>query len=378
MPRLLVHTKALPHKYEIKIGRGLLSEAGAIARRAAGNRARRAVLVSNTKVFANYGPTVMRSVKAAGIDAWPWMIGDGERYKSTRTVESTIRFLSQNQLERNDLVIALGGGIVGDVAGFAAATYMRGIPLLQIPTTLLAQIDSSVGGKTGVNLPAGKNLVGAFHQPGAVLIDTETLSTLPGRELVGGWCESVKQGAVANRKLFDRTVSFLRGLNSGSPLINPKLEGLIGAHCAFKASIVSGDEREDGNRNDGRSRRVLNFGHTVAHALETVTRYRRFRHGEAVGYGMLVALGLSKHLGLLASSELELIREGVALCGPLPAADDLDLREIGDAVTRDKKNVGGHLQWVLLEGIGNPRIIDGEAISARLLRESLKKVLRTR
>lgn len=378
MPRLLIHTKALPHKYEIRIGRGLLQEAGAIARRAAGNKARRAVLISNKKVFASYGPTVMRSVKAAGIEAWPWMIGDGERHKSIRTVESTIHFLSEKQLERNDFVIALGGGIVGDVAGFAASTYMRGISLIQIPTTLLAQIDSSVGGKTGVNLPSGKNLVGAFHQPGAVVIDIETLATLPPRELVGGWCESVKQGAVANRKLFDQTVSFLRGLNSGIPLINPKLEALILAHCAFKASIVAGDEREDCNRNDGRSRRILNFGHTVAHALETVTRYRRFRHGEAVGYGMLVAVELSKHLGLLPSRELELVREGVALCGPLPTANDLDLQEIAEAIGRDKKNVGGHLQWVLLEGIGHPRIIDGEAISARLLRESLKKVLRTR
>jgi len=378
LPRLLVHTKALPRTYEIRIGRGLLQEVGAIARRSVGNKARRTVLISNKTVFASYGPTVMRSVKSAGIEVWPWMIGDGERHKSIRTVENTIHFLSEKQLERNDFVIALGGGIVGDVAGFSASTYMRGISFIQIPTTLLAQIDSSVGGKTGVNLPSGKNLVGAFHQPGAVVIDIETLSTLPRRELVGGWCESVKQGAVANRKLFDQTVSFLRGLASGSPLINPKLEALILAHCAFKSSIVAGDEREDSNRNDGRSRRILNFGHTVAHALETVTRYRRYRHGEAVGYGMLVAVELSKHLGLLPSRELELIREGIALCGPLPTANDLDLQEIAAAIGRDKKNVGGHLQWVLLEGVGHPRIIDGEAITARLLRESLKKVLRTR
>jgi len=274
--------------------------------------------------------------------------------------------------------VALGGGIVGDVAGFSAATYMRGIPLIQIPTTLLAQIDSSVGGKTGVNLPSGKNLVGAFYQPGAVVIDIETLSTLPQRELVGGWCESVKQGAVASRKLFDQTVSFLRDLSAGGPLISAKLEQLIAAHCAFKASIVAGDEREDSSRTDSRSRRILNFGHTVAHALETVTRYRRFRHGEAVGYGMLVAAELSKHLGLLPSPELELVRQGVAQCGPLPPASDLDFREIADAIGRDKKNVGGHLKWVLLQGIGQPRIVDGKAISARLLRESVSKVLGTR
>lgn len=378
MPRLLVHTKALPQKYEIRIGRGLLAEVGAVVRRAAGNKSRCVVLVSNKTIFASYGPTVLRSLEAGGFAVWPWLIGDGEKHKSPRTVERTINFLSEKQLERNDCVVALGGGIVGDVAGFSAATYMRGIPLIQIPTTLLAQIDSSVGGKTGVNLPSGKNLVGAFHQPSAVVIDIETLSTLPPRELTGGWCESVKQGAVANRKLFDQTVRFLRGLNAGGALIVPKLEALIGAHCAFKASIVAGDEREDSNRNDRRSRRILNFGHTIAHALEAVTRYRLFRHGEAVGYGMLVAAELSKHLGLLPSTELELFREGVALCGPLPLANELDLQEVANAIGRDKKNVGGHLQWVMLEAIGQPRIIDGEAISARMLRESLKKVLRTR
>lgn len=170
----------------------------------------------------------------------------------------------------------------------------------------------------------------------------------------------------------------MRGLNAGDTLINSKLEKLIAAHCAFKASVVAADEREDSNRHDRHSRRILNFGHTVAHALETVTRYRRFRHGEAVGYGVLVAAKLSKHLGLLPSAELELIREGVALCGPLPPASDLDLREIAEAIGRDKKNVGGHIQWVLLEGIGRPRIFDGKAINARLLQQSLKTVLSAR
>lgn len=377
MPRLLVLTQALQHKYEIRIGRGLLAASGAVVRRAVAPKAQRAVLISNSRVFAYYGPSVMNSLEGSGFEVWPWLIGDGERHKSLRTVEKTVRFLSERKLERSDCVVALGGGIVGDVAGFSAATFMRGLRLIQIPTTLVAQIDSSVGGKTGVNLPTGKNLVGAFHQPSAVIIDIETLSTLPQRELVGGWCEGVKQGAVASRKLFDQTVDFLGAQSAGGALITARLEALIGAHCAFKASIVAGDEREAINRNDDRSRRVLNFGHTVAHALETITRYRRFRHGEAVGYGILVAAELSKHLGLLPRSELELIRKAVALCGPLPPANDLDLRVIADAIGRDKKTVGGHLQWVMLEGIGHPRIQDGKAISASLLRQSLKKVLGT-
>lgn len=186
---------------------------------------------------------------------------------------------------------------MGDLAGFAAAVYLRGVPFVQIPTTLLAQIDSSVGGKTGVNLPAGKNLIGCFHQPSAVIVDVETLTTLPPRELVAGWCETIKQGAVGSRKLFKQTTDFLRLFDSKSPLCSSQLEDLIACHCSFKAAIVASDEREDIVRRDHRSRRILNFGHTIGHALEAVTSYRRFRHGEAVGHGILVAGELSKNLG---------------------------------------------------------------------------------
>lgn len=375
MPRLQVHTKARQQKYDIRIGIGLLPAAGAEVRRGLGKQAQRAVVVSNRRVFDLYGSTVIRSIEAAGLTAVPWLIGDGERFKSMRTVEGTISFLSENRLDRNDGVVALGGGIVGDVAGFAAASYLRGIPFFQIPTTLLAQIDSSVGGKTGVNLPAGKNLVGAFHQPRGVIVDVETLATLPSRELVAGWCESIKQGAVGSRKLFNQTVAFLTDLNAGGSFMSSRLEELIAAHCSFKASIVAGDEREDSARHDRRSRKILNFGHTIAHAFEAVTGYRRFRHGEAVGYGMMVAGHLSKHLGLLPSAELELLREGVRLCGPLPSAKDLDVAKIADAIRQDKKSVRGNVQWVLLQRIGQPLIVDGKEISARLLQQSLKTTL---
>jgi 3-dehydroquinate synthase len=253
---------------------------------------------------------------------------------------------------------------------------LRGVPFIQVPTTLLAQIDSSVGGKTGVNLPAGKNLVGSFHQPSAVVIDVETLATLPARELVAGWCECVKQGAVGSPKLFKQTTDFLNAFHSRGVFISAELEQLIASHCAFKASIVASDEREDLARRDRRSRRVLNFGHTIAHALEAVTNYRRFRHGEAVGHGMLVAGELSKNLGLLDQSELELLREAVGLCGPLPAAGDLDYRAITSAIAQDKKRTAGHVQWVLLEKIGQPRIVDGKEISRALLRKSVGAALR--
>jgi 3-dehydroquinate synthase len=318
----------------------------------------------------------MQSLKASGFSVWPKSIGDGERHKSLRELDGVVNFLSQTGLERSDAVVALGGGVVGDVAGFAAAVYLRGLPLIQIPTTLLAQIDSSVGGKTGVNLPLGKNLVGSFHQPRAVIVDIATLASLPKRELTAGWCECVKQGAVASRKLFKQTTNFLNAINDEGTLFAAGLEQLIASHCAFKASIVAADERESPDRRDRRSRRILNFGHTIGHALEAVTSYRRFRHGEAVGHGMLVAGELSKNLGLLDQSELELLRQAVRLCGSLPSAKDIDEGALLNAITMDKKRSAGHVQWVLLEGIGKPRIVDGKEIRPALLKQSVRVVFR--
>ena len=355
--------------YEIKIGPGLLPELGQEIRACLGSDPRRIALISNSTVFRLFGARSIRSLRAAHFDVSRWLMPDGEQHKSLRSLEQALTFLSQSGLERNDGLVALGGGVVGDLAGFAAATYLRGISFIQVPTTLLAQIDASVGGKTGVNLPAGKNLVGAFHQPRLVLIDTDTLKTLPPRESTAGWCEAVKQGAVGDRTLFTRTCAFLRGGGG-------QLDELIAAHCRFKASIVMRDEREEIDRDDARSRRILNFGHTVAHALEKVTRYRRFRHGEAVGYGMLVASEISKSLGMLRSHELESLSEAVRLCGPLPSAHDLSINEVIRAIEHDKKSVGGTIKWVLLERIGRARIVDGGEISAKLLRTSLRDGLR--
>jgi 3-dehydroquinate synthase len=271
-------------------------------------------------------------------------------------------------------VVALGGGVVGDLAGLASSLYLRGLAFLQVPTTLLAQIDASVGGKTAVNLEAGKNLAGTFQQPLAVLIDTRTLASLPRRELTAGWCEAVKQGAAGSRPLFDKTCRFLRREREKTPSA-AQLEELIAAQCAFKARVVMGDEREALARTDHLSRRILNFGHTTAHALEAVTRYRRFRHGEAVGYGMIVAGEVSVGLGLLDPSELELLRAAVRWCGQLPRADDLDQDMILSALAHDKKSTGGHVKWVLLERLGRARIVDEREIPPRLLRASLRAAL---
>jgi 3-dehydroquinate synthase len=381
MPLVRVRLPAHRHQYEIKIGPDLLSELGREVRASVGPGARHIAVISNRTVFDLFGKQVTKNLGDTGFIPASWLMKDGERYKSLRSFERALAFLSEARLERTDAIVALGGGVVGDLAGFAAATYLRGIAFIQVPTTLLAQIDASVGGKTAVNLPAGKNLVGAFHQPKLVLIDTETLRTLPPRELTAGWCEAVKQGAAGDRKLFDRTVRLLSSRDFSLYLHEKKSQtevcATIAAHCRFKASIVSGDEREEIGRDDRRSRRILNFGHTTAHALESLTGYRRFRHGEAVGYGMLVAGEISKNLGMLASGELELLREAVALCGPLPRADDLATDQIVRAMANDKKSVGGATKWILLDRLGRARIVDGREISTRVLRASLHTGLRS-
>jgi 3-dehydroquinate synthase len=378
MPRIQVRLPARQTNYEIKIDAGLLSELGREVRGVLGPNSRRVALISNPTVFDHYGKRALQSLRAVNLKTSHWLMPEGERHKSLRSWEQALGFLAASGLERGDAVLALGGGVVGDLAGFAAATYLRGIAFVQAPTTLLAQIDASVGGKTGVNLPAGKNLVGAFHQPSLVVIDTETLRTLPPRELTAGWCEAVKQGAVGSRKLFDQTRRVLRRSGTDFSLWLQDRESqtevcaTIAEHCRFKVAIVAGDEQEEISRTDQRSRRILNFGHTTAHALEKVTGYRRFRHGEAVGYGMLVAGEISKNIGMLASGELESLREAVRLCGPLPRAHDLSIDEITAAMKHDKKSVGGVTRWVLLERIGRAGIVSGNQIDQRTLRSSLR------
>jgi len=360
----------------------LIAEAGERVRTVLGAGAQRATVISNKTVFALFGDELVRALGFSNFQVTVWLMKDGEQHKSLRSLEQALRFFSQSGIERNDVVIALGGGVVGDLAGFAAATYLRGIAFIQIPTTLLAQIDASVGGKVAVNMPSGKNLVGAFHQPQLVLIDLDTLRTLPRRELTAGWCEAVKQGAVGDRKLFDRTVRLLQnGTQAPGVLYNggvrTQLSATIAAHCRFKASIVAGDERESTVRNDARSRKILNFGHTTAHALEMVTGYKRFRHGEAVGYGMLVAGEISKNLGMLTADALESLREAVRACGRLPAANDIEIDRLIGAMKSDKKSIAGSVKWVLLESIGKGRIVDGREVTTQILRKALRDGLRS-
>ncbi len=369
--------------YAIQIGRDSLLASGEWAKRCIGGSAGKAVLVTNAKVFRLYGEDVKRSLKNSGFDVFVCLIGDGERFKSFRTLQKTLETFSKNQLSRTDVVVALGGGVVGDLAGFAASIYLRGVDFLQIPTTLLSMIDSSVGGKTGVNSSYGKNLIGAFYQPKGVLVEVRTLSTLPKRELTAGFCEAIKQGAISNRNLFDQTGEFLAAHDFkrfGRSLDNDQFVGdlisLLSAQIVFKAEIVANDERESPDKLDAKSRKILNFGHTFAHALERVTNYRYLKHGEAVGYGIRFAAGLSKKLGLLASNEVNLLNDVVHRAGILPPIDNIDPRIIFETFKYDKKLINNSLQWILLEDIGKPVIFPNADVPHSALMSAFKDITR--
>lgn len=364
------HKEASSH-YTVEIGEGLLERSGESSRAILGKNAKKLVIVSNKKVYGLYGDHVNKDLRRAGFETAVWLMRDGERFKSLRSFEQALAFFSGSRLTRTDAVVALGGGVVGDLTGFAAAAYLRGIRFLQVPTTLLSMIDSSVGGKTGVNTLFGKNLVGAFHRPSGVIIDIKTLSTLPKRELTAGFCEAVKQGAISGKKLFTKTAKFLekRGQN-----LSDELSDLIRDQIAFKAMIVAGDEFEDISRTDAKSRKILNFGHTFAHALEKVTNYRYFKHGEAVGWGILFAANLSKKLDILDQHELKLLCDVVHLTGPLPAINNIDPQKIIEAFQFDKKVIGKEPQWILLKEIGKPVIVPGTEIPISALKHTLKSI----
>lgn len=355
-------------RYDINIGSDLYSSVGEWAAKALGQSDRKIVIVSNKKVFGLYGDAVVKSLAGAGFKASVCLIGDGERFKSFKTLQSTLKFFGENKLNRTDAVFALGGGVVGDLAGFAASVYLRGIEFLQAPTTLLSMIDSSVGGKTGINTDFGKNLVGSFYQPSGVLIDVNVLRTLPKREMTAGFCEAIKQGAISGRKLFDQTATFLQKRED--------LADLIVAQIAFKAKIVIGDERESSAKTDAKSRKILNFGHTFAHALERVTDYRYLKHGEAVGYGIIFAAELSKKLELLTNNEVQLLNDVVRRAGKLPPIDKIDPSKVLDTFKYDKKLIGNSLQWILLNGIGKPVIVSQDKIPSSVVKATIRKLIR--
>lgn len=350
--------------YDITIADGSIDRLGVIARAALGEKTRRIAIITNSKIKALYGRQVEKSLKRAGFSTLTHLMGDGERAKSLRTAESVWTFLIANRFERSDAILALGGGVVGDLAGFAAANYLRGVRYLQVPTTLLAQIDSSVGGKTAVNHALGKNLIGAFHQPHAVVIDPTTLTTLPLRELRAGLYEAVKYGVIRDRDLSD----FIQAnLNAITAFDADTLGRIIARCCQIKADVVSADERESGLR------RILNFGHTVGHAIEAVTKYRRLKHGEAVGYGMKCASTIASRAGIIPPSEAIAIHSIVDALGRRPRIDDLKTRDVIEAMASDKKVAQGKLPLILPIAIGD--VVVRDDISPVVIRESVRDLL---
>ena len=327
----------------IWIGDGVTDRAGALldAHGVGGKR----FVVSSPVVWRLHGERIARAL--GGCD--PILVPDGERFKSLQSVSRIYDALVRAGADRGSAIVAVGGGVIGDTAGFAAATFLRGVALSHIPTTLLAQVDSSVGGKVGVNLPLGKNLVGAFHQPALVLVDPQLLATLPRREFRSGLYEVVKYGMIASPDLFERVARDTKAVFARDERV---LVPTIVQSCRIKADVVSRDERESGLR------RILNFGHTVGHALEAVTKYRRFRHGEAIAYGMLAAADLAVTRGALADRERQALARLLAQLGPLPSVVDLAAGGVLEAIQRDKKVVDGTLHFVIATQIGATMTID--------------------
>jgi len=338
--------------YEILVGADIVG--GLADRLDALGLPERRVVVSQSRIWRLHGRLL---AKVVGRRA-PILLPDGERHKTLVTVSRIYDALIRMAADRATTVVAFGGGVVGDIAGFAAATYLRGVPLVQVPTTLLAQVDAAIGGKVGVNHAQGKNLIGAFHPPSVVVADPLLLATLPRREFRSGLYEVVKYGVIASRDLFDRVADGLPAIFARTPAaLNP----IIVESCRIKADVVGRDELERGPR------RVLNLGHTVGHALEAITRYRRYLHGEAVALGMLVAAELAVTRGVMPAADRDRLSRLVMQMGPLPALADLSAAAAIEAIRLDKKMAAGRLHMVLPLGLGSVAVV-GDVTDKELTR----------
>jgi 3-dehydroquinate synthase len=343
--------------YPILIGQGLLAERGPFEQHLT---ARDLLVVSNTVVAPLYLGSLEASLRPRRVVAV--ILPDGESHKTLANVARILDVLVANRFGRDCAVIALGGGVVGDMAGFAAATYQRGVAFVQVPTTLLAQVDSSVGGKTGVNHPGGKNLIGAFHQPVAVVADTGTLTTLPPRELRAGLAEVIKYGLICDADFFAWLEAHIDALLAGDAAA---LAHVVRRSCEIKAGIVGRDEREQGDR------ALLNLGHTFGHAVESATSYKEWLHGEAIGAGLVMAACMSRESGYLTSDELDRVTRLVARTGLPTHVSNVKPEAALELMRIDKKVKAGRIRLVLLRGIG------GAFVSADYGEAALRHTLAT-
>ncbi|MFM6006456.1 MAG: 3-dehydroquinate synthase, partial [Sphaerospermopsis kisseleviana] len=313
---------------------------------------KKVLLVSNPMIFKHYGERAIASLKNAGFDVVHYNLPPGERYKTLNSIQKIYDVALEHRLERSSTMVALGGGVVGDMTGFAAATWLRGINVVQVPTSLLAMVDSSVGGKTGVNHPQGKNLIGAFHQPSLVLIDPQVLKTLPAAEFRAGMAEVIKYGVIWDAELFTQ-LEASKHLDQLRYVKSDLINYILTHSCQAKADVVSQDEKESGLR------AILNYGHTIGHAVESLTNYRLLKHGEAVGIGMIAAGEIAVKLGLWQKADTErqnALMKKAGLPTKLPAG--LDIAAIIDALQLDKKVKSGKVRFVLPTQIGAVKVTD--------------------
>ena len=335
--------------YPILIGRGLLDDGELLTRYigTSSGAGGKIAIVTNTTIAPLYLEKVAAPLRASGREIVTIVLPDGEEYKNWQSLNLVFDALLANKCDRKTTLVALGGGVIGDLTGYAAASYMRGVPFVQIPTTLLSQVDSSVGGKTGINHPLGKNMIGAFYQPRAVIADTATLDTLPARELSAGLAEVIKHGAVLDLSFFEWIEANIGKLVARD---HAALAHAILRSCEIKADVVRRDEREGGLR------AVLNFGHTFGHAIENGLGYGAWLHGEAVGCGMVMAADLSHRLGLLGADDALRVRRLVKAAGLPVTAPDLGAERWIELMEVDKKNEGGAIKFILLKPLGSPCI----------------------
>ena len=348
------------NSYKILIGENIFAEVGKFISES--DYTKKILLVTDTNVFPYFATNLTKFIDAEiGI----FKIDAGETSKTLQNAEKIYTAAIELGLDRKSLIIALGGGVVGDLAGFAAATYLRGVPFIQIPTTLLAQVDSSVGGKTAVNHALGKNLIGAFYQPKAVFIDLETLKTLPEREIKSGLGEVVKYGIISDENFF----AYLE--ENAEKILNRDAEvfsKIVKCSCEIKAEVVGKDEKESNLR------RILNFGHTIAHVVEEETGYKKYRHGEAVSIGMLAAAYISEELGKISSTEVNRLKNLLERLNLEIYCEGCDIDKMYAAAFRDKKVLSGKINWVLMKKIGAVEITSD--VPENIVKNALKKISR--
>ncbi|OCL26934.1 3-dehydroquinate synthase [Orenia metallireducens] len=347
--------------YDIKVGYDILSKVGEYLKEL--NLGSKVLIITNELVDSLYGREVEQAVEEAGFEVNIAKIGDGEKYKSLDTARELYDQAVEANLDRSSTIVALGGGVVGDIAGFIASTYMRGVNFVQIPTTVLSQVDSSVGGKVAVNHPQGKNLIGAFYQPKLVVADIKVLKTLEERQLKAGLAEVIKYGVIWDEEFFNflaNNRNKILGLDTNT------MEYLLKRCCEIKAEVVARDERELGLR------AILNYGHTIGHALEAVTDYQRFVHGEGVAIGMVAAAKLANKIGILNGTDVEKQEELIKEFGLPVSFEGLNIESIMKALAKDKKVKDGMVRFILAEEIG--QVVIKSDLPHNIIREVLEEL----